>query len=163
MWDYLGTDSTGYYYYYELKSDYGWRDLVEFLDTFNNDTENVGDVFNVDRHLWMLAFDILMVNLDAPINFGHNYYLYKDDAGQFNPVIWDLNENFGGFNVILGQGGGPGKPPLGVTGMQQLDPFLNSTSANYPIVSKILSDPTYKKMYVAHTNTMMSEIFSNGW
>ena len=163
VWDYLGTDSTGYYYYYELKSDYGWRDLVEFLDTLNNDTENVGDVFNVDRHLWMLAFDILMVNLDAPINFGHNYYLYKDDAGQFNPLIWDLNENFGGFNAILGQGGGPGKPPLGVTGMQQLDPFFNSTNAYYPIVSKILSDPTYKKMYVAHTNTMMSEIFSNGW
>ncbi len=163
VWGYLGADSTTYYDYYELKSDYGWGDLVEFLDTFNNDTENVEDVLNVDRHLWILAFDILMVNLDAPINFAHNYYLYKDDAGQFNPIIWDLNENFGGFSALLGQGGGPGNPPLNVTGMQQLDPFLNSASATYPIVSKILSDPTNKRKYVAHMKTIMEEIFSNGW
>ena len=162
VWGYQGADSTSYYDFYELKSDSGWHDLVEFLDTFNNDTENVEDVLNVDRHLWMLAFDILMVNLDAPVNFAHNYYLYKDDTGQFNPIIWDLNENFGGFSMLLGQDG-PRTPPLTLANMQQLDPFLNSTSATYPIVCKILSDPTYKKMYVAHAKTMMDEVFSNDW
>ncbi|GAB4372740.1 MAG: hypothetical protein Kow0042_16230 [Calditrichia bacterium] len=159
VWGYLGSDSTNYYDYYELKSDRGWQELVNFLDTLNNYPADVEDVLNVDRHLWMLAFDILMVNLDAPVNFGHNFYLYKDDAGQFNPIIWDLNENFGAFSMLLGPGGGP----LNLTGMQQLDPFLNSTNPNYPIVSKILTNPVYKKMFVAHMKTIMNEIFANGW
>ncbi len=56
-----------------------------------------------------------------------------------------------------------GAAPLNITGMQQMDPFLNATSTSHPIVSKILTDPTYKKMYVAHMKTMIDENFSNGW
>lgn len=159
VWGYTDADSASYYDFYELQSDAGWQDLVDFLNVFNNDTGNVEDVLNIDRHLWMLALDILMVNLDAPINFGHNYYLYQDDAGQFNPILWDLNENFGGFSMLLGQGG----PPLSLANMQQLDPFLNSSNNTYPIVSKILSDSRYRKMYVAHVKTIMEEVFANDW
>lgn len=89
-------------------------------------------------YLWMLAFDILFVNLDAPINFGHNYYLYQDDDGRFNPIIWDLNENFGVFSMLLGQSG-----PGSQVNLPNLDLFFNSTNSTYPIVNKILSDPTY--------------------
>jgi CotH protein/lamin tail-like protein/type IX secretion system substrate protein len=156
-WGYFGEDSASYTDYYELKSDYGWANLINFLDMLNNNTENVEEVLNVDRHLWMLAFDNLTVNLDAPINFAHNYYLYEDDAGKFNPIIWDLNENFGGFSMLL-EG-----PPLSPTGMQQLNPYLNSTSNDYPIISKILSNATYKKMYVAHMKTIMDDYFINGY
>ncbi len=149
VWGYLGTDSTNYFDYYELKSDNGWTDLIGFLDTLNNYNTHVEEVLNVDRHLWMLAFDNLLVNLDAPINFAHNYYLYQDDANRFNPIIWDLNESFGGFSMLLNGG------PLSVTQMQQLDPFLNSSSSSFPIISKILSNPTYNKMYIAHMKTMI--------
>ena len=76
----------------------------------------------MDSHLWMLAFDNLLVNLDAPINFAHNYYLYQDDAGRFNPIIWDLNENFGGFSMLIGGS------PLSSIGVQNLDPYLNSVN-----------------------------------
>ncbi len=158
VWGCFGPDSTNYFNYYELKSDTGWSDLIEFLDTFNNNTATVEDVLNVDRHLWMLAFDILMVNLDAPVNFGHNYYLYKDDAGQFNPIMWDLNENFGGFGMLLGGG-----QPLNIIQMQQLDPFLYITHPNYPIINKILPNTTYQKMYIAHVKTIMEDFFSNDW
>lgn len=156
VWGYLGEDSSAYKNYFEIESDEGWADLIDFLDILNNNPDSVEDVLNVDRHLWMLAFDILMVNLDAPINFGHNYYLYKDDTGRFNPVIWDLNENFGIFSRLLDGAG------LNVTGMQQMNLFLNSTNANYPIISKILSNPTYKKIYVAHMKTIIDEYFSTG-
>ena len=77
VWGYLGADSATYANYYEIESDNGWKDLINFLDVLNNDSESVEDVLNVDRHLWMLAFDNLLVNLDAPINFAHNYYLYQ--------------------------------------------------------------------------------------
>jgi len=94
VWGYHGADSTSYYNYYELKSDEGWADLIEFLEVFNNNPDEMDDYLNVDNHLWMLAFDNLLVNLDAPINFGHNFYLFKDGSDRFNPILWDLNENF---------------------------------------------------------------------
>lgn len=156
IWGYFGTDSTSYTNYYEIESDEGWSDLIAFLDTFNNNVDAVETVLNIDRHLWMLAFDVLLVNLDAPINFGHNYYLYQDAAGRFNPVIWDLNESFGVFSRLLDGNG------LNTTTMQEMDPFLNSTNDNYPIVKQILSNPTYKKMYVAHMKTIIDEFFANG-
>ncbi len=117
VWGYLGEDSVTYYNFYEIKTDSGWKDLIGFLDTLNNSPENVEDVLNVDRLLWMLAFDILTVNLDSPVNFGHNFYLYKDDTGRFNPIVWDLNESFGSFSMLLGQNQG-GRSGLNLIDMQ---------------------------------------------
>ena len=156
VWGYFGLDSTSYYDYYELQSDYGWAELIEFLDILNNNTSLVEEVLDVDRHLWMLAFDNLMVNLDAPINFGHNFYLYKDGTGRFNPIVWDLNENFGVFSMLLSGG------PLNVTQMQQLSPLLHISHPAYPIINKILPDPTYQKIYIAHMKTMIEENFADG-
>ncbi len=156
-WKYLGPDSSSYFGYYKLESNSGWSELIEFLDTLNNNTPAVEQVLNVDRHLWMLAFDILMVNLDAPINMPQNYYLYKDVSGRFNPIVWDLNENFGVFRNLAGSG------LLSVTQMQQLDPFLHSTNPDYPICSRILPDPRFRKMYVAHMKTMIEECFTGDW
>lgn len=156
VWGYYGLDSTNYFNFYELQSDYGWAELIEFLDILNNNASLVEEVLDVDRHLWMLAFDNLMVNLDSPINFGHNFYLYKDGTERFNPIVWDLNENFGVFSMLLSGG------PLNVTQMQQLDPLLNISHPDYPIINKILSDPTYQKIYIAHMKTILEENFADG-
>ena len=156
VWGYFGTDSTSYFNYYQLESDNGWNELINFLDTLNNYTSDVEEVLNIDRHLWMLAYDILMINLDAPVNFGHNYYLYKDNSGQFNPIVWDLNENFGGFSNVLGG------QPLNVYQMQHLTPFFNISNPNYPIINKILPNPEYQKIYIAHVKTIINENFANG-
>jgi len=157
IWAYYGTDSADYSEYYELKSDDGWDQLINMLDFLNNFPGNMETYLNVDRHLWMLAYDILLVNLDSPVNYGHNYYLYQDDANQFNPVVWDLNESFGGFSMLLSG------PPLNVTSMQQLDPFLYESDTDYPIISQVLSNQRYRKMYVAHMKTIMQENFNNDW
>ena len=154
VWLYLGADSSSYFDRYQMESDYGWQDLVAFLDSLNNYPEYVDHVLNVDRHLWFLAFQNLLVNLDSPINNPQNFYLYKDDAGRFNPIPWDLNESFGAFTTL--QSGGQLQLP-------QLDPFVNLANSNYPIISKILSNTTYRKMYVAHMKTMIEENFSNNW
>lgn len=156
-WGYEGQDSADYTTMYELESDAGWAELIDFLDTLNNFTSAVEKVLNVDRHLWMLAYDNLLVNLDAPINFPHNYYLYRDDSFRFNPIIWDLNMNLGGYNHLI---------PLTfltIPQLQQVDPFLNSTNSNYPILNKILPNATYQKKYIAHMKTIMQENFSNNW
>jgi len=157
IWGYFGPDSTDYFYYYELESDQGWSDLLEFLEVFNNDPTEMENYLNVDNHLWMLAFDNLMVNLDAPINFGHNYYLFKDSSDRFNPVMWDLNENFGVFSMLLGG------QPLNIYQMQMLDPLLNINEDNYPIIGKVLNIDKYQKMYITHMRTIIEEIFQDNW
>ena len=157
VWGYLGESEADYYEYYEIKSDDGWDELINFFDVFNNSTSQVEDVLDVDRLLWMLAFDILTVNLDSPVNVAHNFYLYQDGAGRFNPIIWDLNENFGAFSMLING------PPLNVSDMQRLDPFLNENNPSYPILNKILTNDTYKKMYVAHMKTIIEENFEDDW
>lgn len=154
---YLGTDSVEYYPAYELKSDEGWADLINLCDTLANETASVEQVLDVDRALWMLAFDNMLVNLDSYIGgFAQNYYLYKDDYGRFLPVVWDLNESFGVFAMT-----GSGRL-RSTTDKQQLPALLQLTDANFPLISKLLANPTYQRMYIAHCKTMLTESFADG-
>jgi spore coat protein CotH len=153
VWEYYGQDSSDYYSSYALESDFGWQELIHFTDTLSNHNEYVDQVLNLDRHLWFIAFSNLFVNLDGPINNPQNHYLYKDDNGRFNPIPWDLNESFGVFRSHQTLGN------LDNYGLQHLDPYANSNENEFPIISKILSNDLYKKMYVAHMKTIIEEQF----
>ncbi len=157
VWQYFGTDSSDYFAKYAMESDVGWTDLVDFLDTLNNHTSEVEKVLNIDRHLWFLAFQNLLVNLDGPINNPQNYYLFKDELGRFNTIPWDLNECFGVFATLQTSG------QLGTYQMQRLSPFVNMNESDYPVISKVLTNDTYKKMYVAHMKTMLEDVILSGW
>lgn len=153
---YLGQDSTDYYDGYELKSDFGWQELIDLCDTLKNDINDIEAILDVDRAIWMLAFDNIIVNLDSYIGgFQQNYYLYRDDYNRFLPVVWDLNESFGTFSMI-----GTGNLN-GTTAKQQMNYLLNSADASFPLVSKILSIPRYKKMYLAHCKTILEDNFAS--
>ena len=157
---YLGADSAAYLNSYELKSDLGWNDLVTFTYNITNDIANAETFLDVDRALWMLAFDNVTVNLDSYIGpLKQNYYLFIDDNGRWVPIIWDLNEGIGGFENL---GGGPPGPPT-ITTLTQMDLYLRSMDATYPLVQKLLSIPRYKKMYLAHVKTIVEENISNNW
>ena len=156
-WKYLGTDSTPYLDYFEMESDSGWDELIGLFDTLSNHNDALDRVLNVDRHLWMLAFDVLLVNLDAPINTAQNHYLYRDASARFNPIVWDLNESFGAYRDFEGVG------QLTVTQMQQLEPFLRANDTDYPITSQVFNDARRRRMYVAHMKTVISEVFDNDW
>ncbi|MBL0328716.1 MAG: CotH kinase family protein [Bacteroidetes bacterium] len=154
---YQGTDSTFYYDGYELKSNYGWADLIKLTDTLKNYTSNVEKILDVDRALWMLAFNNTIVNLDSYIGtFKQNYYLYRDETQRFNTTIWDLNESFGTFSMT-------GTISLSsTTAKQQMTHLLHSGDANWPLVQKLLAVPMYKRMYIAHMRTILSENFASG-
>ena len=153
---YLGEDSTDYYDAYELKSDDGWAELIDLCDTLANHTADIEKILDVDRALWMLAFDNVFVNLDSYIGgFAQNYYLYRDDYGRFLPVVWDLNESFGRFSMT-----GSGNL-MNTTAKQQMSHLLNQNNANFPLVQKLLSIPMYKRMYLAHFKTILLENFDN--
>lgn len=157
VWQYLGADSSLYSNKYKIESDFGWNRLIGFLDTLNNQNTLVHEKLNIDRHLWFLAFSNLTVNLDGPINNPQNYYLYQDASGRFNPIPWDFNECFGVFTQLYNS------PPMNQTALIQLNPLLNLSNSNYPIISKILSNSLYKKIYLAHYKTIIEENFQNGW
>ena len=155
-----GSDTSDYYPYYELKSEFGWKELYSLIDTLNNSKENVESVLNVDRSLWMHAFNYALINFDSYIGYAQNYYLYADDNHIWNPLIWDLNmsfasfrltdasDNFGGFNIP--------QAPL-------IDPLQHYNSVSVfprPLMRNLFENDKYRKMYLAHLRTIIDEQFA---
>lgn len=154
---YIGNDSTKYQGAYELKSDNGWSNLIKMIDTLNNFTASIERNIDVDRTLWMLAFNNVFVNLDSYSGaFAQNYYLYRDETKRFLPIVWDLNMSFGGF-TRTGE-----SPQLSIAALPKLNPLLHQTSADRPLIKQLLANATYKKMYVAKMRTLIKENISNG-
>jgi len=146
-----------YFPNYELKSAYGWDDLIKLTRILNESPEKISDVLNVDRALWMLAFNNVLVNLSSYSgDNSQNYYLYKDKDGQFNPIIWDLNLAFGSYKNV---GGGS---DLDLAGLQKLDPLLHEKNPAKPLISKLMANADYKKIYVSHVRTILNENFRKG-
>lgn len=152
-------DSSAYYGFYEMKSDFGWTELMELCSTVTNDQAALESKMNMDRVLWMLAFNSLLVNLDSYTGvFAQNYYLYKDANQRFNPIVWDLNMSFGGFPFI-----GSGNTILGgltIAQMKQLTPTAHATDPYWPLINAVMGNPLYRKKYFAHLKTMATEMFA---
>ncbi len=155
-----GGDSSNYQNFYEIKSDYGWNELVALCDTIANHPSSSSTVLDMDRAIWMLAFNNLTVNLDSYTGvFAQNYYLYKDNNDRFLPVVWDLNMCFGGFPFA--GGGATGLGSLTIADEQQLSPDFHATDPYWPLINAVMNNATWKKMYFAHLRTMANEQFSS--
>lgn len=155
-----GADSSGYMPFYKLESKYyGWNDLFNFINTLNNDTARIPEVLNVDRALWMHAFNYALMNLDSYIGYSQNYYLYKDDNGRFNTIPWDFNMSFGSFRNTDGI-----SLSLTIDKVAKLDPLQHLLYTSYtprPLMKKLFVVPQYRKMYLAHLRTIVYENFVN--
>lgn len=160
--EFLGTDTSLYFDSYELKSNYGWNDLVNFINVLSNNPSTIESYLDIDRTLWMIAFDNILVNLDSYIGpLKQNYYLVKDDNNRYLPVVWDFNQSFGSFTSINSMGGGPGSTQTTLNDLTDMDLFLRLNDNTYPLVYQLLNVPRYKKMYVAHCKTILDENFAN--
>lgn len=152
---FINMDSSSYFNGYELKSDYGWNRLLDLINTLNNDFSEIETKIDIDRAIWMIAYNNVLVNLDSYNGaFRQNYYLSWDFNDRFVPTIWDLNMSFGGF---------PGGTGSGTYNPISLDPFSNSASSNHPLIKMILANPQYKRMYMAHLRTIVKETFESAW
>jgi hypothetical protein len=157
---YISADSSAYSDLYEIQSSYGWNELISVCNTITNVPANLAETIDVDRAIWMIAFNNILVNLDSYSGwFSQNHYLYKDNTGHFNPIVWDLNMAFGGFPFAGSSGGGSGS--LNLTNMQHLTPLLHATDSDWPLIKNILANPVYKKMYIAHLRTIANENFAS--
>lgn len=156
---YQGADVACYENNYELKSGEGWRELIRMIDVLNNQTERVESVMNVNQVLWMHALNNVLVNLDSYIGrLCHNYYLYQDTFGIFQPIIWDLNMSFGGFRFD-----GSGKA-LDNESLQQFSLFTHykSKNAERPLIYLLLKNTLYRKVYLAMVQTILKNHFIEG-
>ncbi|MCB9284011.1 MAG: CotH kinase family protein [Lewinellaceae bacterium] len=159
---YLGSNPSPYFNRYERLSDYltDWQRLIHLCDTLNNFPQELHRILDIDRAIWMLAFNNVLVNLDSYSGgIRQNYYLYLDDNGRFDPIVWDLNQSFGSFPILVGGPGGA----LDTTAMKNLPLSANSTSPVHPLIQKIWSNPMYRRMYIAHAKTIVEEMFASGW
>ena len=154
---YLGEDSTAYYASYELKSDDGWGELIDLCDTLANHPEALPALLDVDRVLWMHAFNNVFVNLDSYLGrFVQNYYLYRDEYNRFIPTVWDLNESFGRFSDT-------GTVRYNNTQQKaEMPVLLHLNDTQWPLIGNLLSDPQNRRKYLAHVKTMLEENFANG-
>ena len=150
--NWLGNDSTLYYDSYILKSDKGWAELLQLINTLNNNTTEIDSILNVDRVLWAFAVNSVIANLDTYNGFYiHNYYLYQTKDGLFQMIPWDLSESFGG--ALLG---GVWSTPNDI---YHFDPFYGYTTdaTTNPLLYKLLDNPQYYLQYTAHLRTIIDE------
>ncbi|MBK8339554.1 MAG: CotH kinase family protein [Flavobacteriales bacterium] len=83
-----GTAASGYYNHYELHTNEtanDWTDLIHAMDVVNNTPANlladsIHARFKTQNLLRAWAANNLLVNLDAYLGSGHNYYVYHDST-----------------------------------------------------------------------------------
>ncbi|MEC9209558.1 MAG: CotH kinase family protein [Bacteroidota bacterium] len=149
------SDTNCYQRAYEMQSSNDWEKLGNFLDTLNSHFNDIESVMDIDRALWMMAFENLTVCLDGPINsIPHNFYLFQNNNGRFSTILWDMNMAFGTFTNGL-------PTPVTINDLQEIDIFHNSNDPNNKLTNQLFSSDRYKRMYVAHMRTILNEQFVN--
>ena len=155
---YLGDDPTCYKPFYDLKTKYGTKEFLKFVKSLNKEPQNLEKNINVDQVLWMHALNTVMVNLDSYYGkLSHNYYMYRDSSGLWTPIFWDLNLSFGGFRLD-----GVAQTQLTNEQMQTLTPFNHIQNGQYPLISIIFKNESYRKIYLAHIRTILNDYCANG-
>ncbi len=138
-------------------SEHGTKELMELARILNQETGKIETILNVDRALWMLAYNNVIVNLSSYTGqHSVNFYLYQDDDGRFTPIVWDLNLAFGSFkNIGIGS-------DLKLKALQEMDPLLQFDNPTKPLISKLLEDANYNKIYRSHLRTILQDWFISG-
>ena len=153
---YLNDNQGCYDAFYEVDDPGAWKPLLNLIKILNKTPENIETVLDVDQTLWMLAINNATVNLDSYNgSLSHNYYLWIDTAGVAHPLIWDLNMAFGGWRRNFSF------EEMKDAELIQYHPLTEINNTKRPLISKLLRNPLYQKIYLAHFRTIMNEWMKN--
>ncbi len=151
-------DSPGCYNaFYEVDDPAAWKSLINLIKTLNKKPAEIESVLDVDQTLWMLALNNAMVNLDSYNgSLSHNYYLWFDSLNVAHPLIWDLNMSFGGWrrNYSFEE--------MKDEELINYQPLAEIDNQRRPLISKLLKDPYFRKIYLAHLRTINNEWLKSG-
>ncbi len=142
---------------FDLLSKDGWDDLIEMTRVLEKEPDNLAKTVNIDRALWFLALQNVLVNLNSyQGQFSVNYYLYRDGNGQFNFMPTEMNLAFGSFKNATN-----GASDLDFDGLVALDPMLQVTNTAKPLIAQLLKNQDFKKVYIAHIRQILADWFDN--
>jgi CotH kinase protein len=154
---YLNDNPGCYDAFYEVDRPSTWKLLLNLIRVLNKTPEKIESVLDVDQTLWMLALNNAMVNLDSYNgSLSHNYYLWFDTTGVAHPLIWDLNMAFGGWRRNFSF------EEMKDDELIQYQPLAEIENIKRPLISKLLRNSFYRKIYLAHLRTITNEWLANG-
>ena len=131
--------------------------LMKLAMTLDEKPEELDKILNIDRTLWMLAYNNVLANLSSYSGaISENYFLYKSADGRFNPVVWDLNLAFGSFKNT-GKGS-----DLNLKTLITMDPLLHQNNMSKPLIFKLLENKENRKIYLSHLRQINKEWFVSG-
>ncbi len=164
--NYNGDDPKDYKELYEAKSnesERAWADLiracrdlgtipVEQLDS------RLDRILDVDRALWFLAMDNVLIDSDGYYSRGSDYMVYQEPKfGRFHLLPYDSNETF----RYPGGGGPGGGSNIRVEGVK-LSPFAGEENEARPLLNRLMANQNIRARYLAHVRTIVDEWFESG-
>lgn len=153
---YLSDNAGCYDAFYETDNPAGWKYLINLIKILNKNPDQIETVLDVDQTLWMLALNNALVNLDSYNgSLSHNYYLWADSLGVCHPIIWDLNMAFGGWRRDFAF------QEMSDDQLIQYSPFAEFENLRRPLISKLLKNSLYRKIYIAHLRTITNDFLVN--
>lgn len=154
---YLNDNFGCYDAFYEVDDPGAWKYLLQLIKTLNKTPEKIETVLDVDQTLWMLAINNAIVNLDSYNgSLSHNYYLWTDTTGVCHPLIWDLNMAFGGWRRNFSF------EEMKDEEIIQYSPLAEFDNNKRPLISKLLKNPLFRKIYLAHLRTITNDFLKSG-
>jgi CotH kinase protein len=153
---YLNDNSGCYDAFYEVDDVKAWPPLLRLIKILNKTPDKIETALDVDQALWMLALNNIMVNLDSYNgSLSHNYYLWADTQNICHPIMWDFNMSFGGWRRDMSFDEYKDEQLI------QFSPLADIDNAKRPLISQLLKNPFYKKIYLAHYRTINNEFLQN--
>ncbi len=152
---YLGTDSSKYNTTYIIKNtnqENPWESLIHTCDILNNTSlaelpTALESVLNVDRALWLCAFEIVFHDDDGYIHKrGADYYLYYEpESGRIHPIQYDANSS-----MIMKNN-------------EQWALFFRADDQKVPIMYRLMQIPQHRQRYLAHVRTLLNEYLTDNF
>lgn len=147
-----GADPAAYEAVYELKNtkqDDPWASLIHTCDVLNNTTldelpDVLDTVLNMDRALWLCAFEIVFQDEDGYIfKRGSDYYLYYEpETGRIHLIQHDGNEC------------------MGMDRNQEWSVFYRADDPLVPLMYRLMAVGQYRQRYLAHVRTILTSFLT---
>ena len=163
--NYNGDDPEAYKSLYEAKSnetDRAWSDLIRAcrdLETIPVEELDLrlDRILDLDRALWFLAMDNVLIDKDGYYTRGSDYMVYQEPKyGRFHLLPYDSNET---FRYPSGSGPGGGAP-IQVEGVE-LSPFAGEENEARPLLNRLMANKRIRARYLAHVRTIVDEWFES--
>jgi hypothetical protein len=167
-------ESADEYTGFELKSNVDRSAMVALIKTIRQLNEipieqldvKLDAALNLDRALWLLALDNVLLDIDGYHTRGSDFVMYQElPSHRLHVLPYDSNETFrfadGGGGAFSGPSGAA--PPRSnsqqavATGSFELSPFEGKGNSELPLASRLLENPRLRARYVAHVRTLRDQ------